>query len=310
MNLRSFFIAMSLALVAALSLGIGPGVCEAAQGGKGVKHDQVLKKFNKVTRAEQKAAAKRAKDLGLLPGVAGAPAAVTPPDPGGIPHYFGPYANWAYSPLPTFGIASVTVDNGGTGYTNPSVTITDVYGTGTPLVGTATVSVGVITGITIPTGGSGFHVPFVTITDPTGTGAAATATLDLATLTGGMHKFVDGLPGLTPAGANGLGQYIPLAASTPCTFSSQAAHCYEIALVEFKEKMHSDLQPTRLRGYVQSIHPGPRPSRPGLCSCSIWTPPGIRIQHTQFSLTVPRSMHTITPIPWGPSSLRREAHMA
>jgi hypothetical protein len=56
---------------AALSLGIGPGICAAAPGGKGVTHDQVLKKFDKVTRADQKAAAKRAKDLGLKPGAAG-----------------------------------------------------------------------------------------------------------------------------------------------------------------------------------------------------------------------------------------------
>jgi FtsP/CotA-like multicopper oxidase with cupredoxin domain len=77
------------------------------------------------------------------------------------------------------------------------------------------------------------------------------------TLTGGMLKFVDGLPGLGPAGANsniqahGTGQYIPVAVAEPVTISGQAADYYEIALVEFTEKLHSSLPPTRLRGYVQ-----------------------------------------------------------
>ena len=42
-----------------------------------------------------------------LPGIEG---------PGGIPHYFGPYGNWAFSPLPKGGIAEVTILDGGTGY--------------------------------------------------------------------------------------------------------------------------------------------------------------------------------------------------
>jgi hypothetical protein len=109
----------------------------------------------------------------------------------------------------------------------------------------------------------------VSITDSTGTGAAATATLDLTTLTGGMHKFVDLLPGVpgvssyvTTAngynsdGTTNLGQSMPLATPTSCTYSGQAADCYEIALVEFKEQMHSDLGPTTLRGYVQIEPPG------------------------------------------------------
>ena len=65
------------------------------------------------------------------------------------------------------------------------------------------------------------------------------------------------MPLLGPAGANniiqahGAGQYIPVAVPETRTFSGQAADYYEIALVEFTEKMHSDLPPTRLRGYVQ-----------------------------------------------------------
>lgn len=42
-------------------------------------------------------------------------------DPGGIPHYFGPYPNYANSPMPTGSIASITVTNGGSGYVSPTV---------------------------------------------------------------------------------------------------------------------------------------------------------------------------------------------
>ena len=52
-------------------------------------------------------------------------------DPGGIPHYFGPYPNWANSPMPMGNISNITVDNGGRFYTgNATVTITDAYFTG------------------------------------------------------------------------------------------------------------------------------------------------------------------------------------
>ena len=72
-----------------------------------------------------------------------------------------------------------------------------------------------------------------------------------------IHKFVNKLPGLTPAGVNENGQYIPVAVPDITTFAN--SDYYEIGLVEYDEKMHSDLPPTRLRGYVQlgtSIVPG------------------------------------------------------
>jgi FtsP/CotA-like multicopper oxidase with cupredoxin domain len=179
-------------------------------------------------------------------------------DPGGVPHYFGPYGNWAFSPLPKGPVAVVTPVDGGSGYSaTPTVTIDDAYGTATaPADVTAVVTGGVITGFTINNGGAGYSAPVVTITDATGTGATADATIGGA-LTGGMRKFVDRVPLLGPAGANniiqahGAGQYIPVAVPENRTFSGQAADYYEIALVEFSEKMHSDLPVTRLRGYVQ-----------------------------------------------------------
>ncbi len=64
-----------------------------------------------------------------------------------------------------------------------------------------------------------------------------------------VRKFVDELPGVGPAGANGLGQYIPVAA--PDTVTYPGSDYYELAVREYSEKLHSDLPPTRLRGYVQ-----------------------------------------------------------
>lgn len=64
-----------------------------------------------------------------------------------------------------------------------------------------------------------------------------------------LRKFVDTLPGLGPANANNLGQYIPVA--VPDTVTYPGSDYYEIALVEYTEQMHSDLPPTTLRGYVQ-----------------------------------------------------------
>jgi hypothetical protein len=68
-------------------------------------------------------------------------------------------------------------------------------------------------------------------------------------ISGGIMKFVDSLPGLGPGGANDIGQYIPIAVPDTTTFPN--SDYYEIALVEYSEKMHSNLSNTTLRGYVQ-----------------------------------------------------------
>ncbi len=73
----------------------------------------------------------------------------------------------------------------------------------------------------------------------------------------GIRKFVDRLPGLTQAGANnviqtnGVGQYLPVA--VPDQGTALGGDYYEIAVVDYKEKLHSDLPATRLRGYVQLV---------------------------------------------------------
>jgi PKD repeat protein/FtsP/CotA-like multicopper oxidase with cupredoxin domain len=171
-------------------------------------------------------------------------------DPGGVPHYFGPFANYANSPMPMGVIANITVDNGGTGYSaTPVVTISDVYFTGSGATAAATVVGGVITNITVTNPGTGYSAPVVVITDTTGVDAAATAVLG-GPFTSGMRKFVDTLPGLNAAGQNNLGQYIPVAIPDKLTYPG--SDYYEIELGEYKEKMHSDLPPTTLRGYRQT----------------------------------------------------------
>ncbi len=65
----------------------------------------------------------------------------------------------------------------------------------------------------------------------------------------GIRKFVDSLPGLGPSGINNLGQYIPVAQKDTVIYPG--SDYYEIAVVQYVEKMHSDLNETTLRGYVQ-----------------------------------------------------------
>jgi FtsP/CotA-like multicopper oxidase with cupredoxin domain len=65
----------------------------------------------------------------------------------------------------------------------------------------------------------------------------------------GIRKFVNSLPGLGAANANDLGQYMPVA--IPDITSYPGSDYYEIGLVQYTEKLHSDLPATLLRGYVQ-----------------------------------------------------------
>ena len=55
----------------------------------------------------------------------------------------------------------------------------------------------------------------------------------------GIRKFVDALPSLT------------MAVAEACSYSGQAADCYEIHLRQYTQKLHTDLPATTLRGYVQ-----------------------------------------------------------
>ncbi len=142
---------------------------------------------------------------------------------------------------------------GGTGYTVPIVNITNLYYNPTSWANaTAVVTNGVITSIVLNSGGANYNSPIVTITDPTGSGAVATATIG-GVLSGGIRKFVDSLPGLGPSGANDLGQYMVIASPDNSTYPG--CDYYEIGLVQYTEKMHTDLPPTLLEGYVQISTP-------------------------------------------------------
>ena len=203
----------------------------------------------RVTNSDRRSAAAYNKAAGLQPGVAAIGRVAA--DPGGIPHYFGPYANYANSPLPKGVIASITVDASGSGYTNPTITIADVYGTGTGATATATVApvTGEITSITVVNAGKDYSAPVVTIEDANGVDAAATAVLGGPFL-GGLRKFVNKLAGLGAANMNDIGQYIPVA--IPNTTAYPGCDYYEIELSEYSEKLHEDLPPTKLRGYRQT----------------------------------------------------------
>jgi FtsP/CotA-like multicopper oxidase with cupredoxin domain len=78
-----------------------------------------------------------------------------------------------------------------------------------------------------------------------------------------LRKFIDSLPGLTSAGTNSLGQFIPIAAPGVLAGHPDDDY-YEIALVEYREQLHRDLPAvtgtwpnqtggTKLRGYVQLV---------------------------------------------------------
>ena len=69
------------------------------------------------------------------------------------------------------------------------------------------------------------------------------------TIQGGIAKFVDALPGVGSSHANQIGQYISVA--IPDTTSFPGCDYYEIAAVQFTERLSSSLNPTTLRGYVQ-----------------------------------------------------------
>jgi parallel beta-helix repeat protein len=191
-------------------------------------------------------------DLGGQGATAGGPGdplgAAAVMDPGGIPHYFGPYANYANSPVPTGPVTDIIMIDGGSKYTNPTVTIADAWGTGAGATAKATVVGGVITQIVTVNVGAGYSAPVVVIDDITGSGAAAEARIG-GVLSGGIRKFVDSLPGLTAGNANNLGAYIPIAVADTTSFPG--SQYYEIALVQYVQKMHSDLPPTLMRGYVQ-----------------------------------------------------------
>ena len=88
-------IIVCLLLAAALVFTASP-VYVQGQAGDGAQNQGEMKR---VTPADREAAAERARAAGLKPGEASGKGLT--PTPGGTPDYFGPYPNYANSPLPT-----------------------------------------------------------------------------------------------------------------------------------------------------------------------------------------------------------------
>ena len=162
------------------------------------------------------------------------------------PDYFGTDPNYANSPLPMGGIGSIVPVFGGSEYTAPVVSIDDAYKSGSGATADAVMTNGVITSFNITNAGINYLAPVVTVTDPTGSGVNARVVLTNLVPATGMRKFID--PLAVP----------PIAAGSTCSSvgyaGAQAADCYEIWLVEYTQKMHADLPPTKLRGYVEVIN--------------------------------------------------------
>jgi FtsP/CotA-like multicopper oxidase with cupredoxin domain len=163
------------------------------------------------------------------------------------------------------GITSVTVTNHGSGYTtDPDVFITDATGPGDGSAARALMTMDTISSLQIMETGRNYTAATISISAPSvaGTQATATATVSGAVVAvnvvaggtgyvtpGGIKKFVDTLPGFGEANKNNLGQYIPVA--VPDTTTYPGTDYYEIGLVQYREKMHTDIPATLLRGYVQ-----------------------------------------------------------
>ena len=153
-------------------------------------------------------------------GAVAAAAPISPTDSSKVPHYFGPYPNWANSPQTladavvtltggggagaeatasvdpkTGAISAMTVTKPGSGYTSPptvDITSPGVTPTATAAA-TAAISLGVVKSIAVAEAGFGFTAPAVTITGGGVPTIPATATasggVDDVTLTNGGSGY-------------------------------------------------------------------------------------------------------------------------
>jgi FtsP/CotA-like multicopper oxidase with cupredoxin domain len=112
---------------------------------------------------------------------------------------------------------------------------------------------------TYPPGGVGYtSAPTIEITDATGTEASATAhliddTVDHVTIENGGSGY-SANPTITFSGGGASTSAIGKATVEDGVITEiklKGCDYYEIALIEYSQKMHADLPPTRLRGYVQ-----------------------------------------------------------
>lgn len=174
---RSRWLHFVLAGIIGLGSGIGPSTASAAgtastfatRSGQRAALSQAAAAIRQsapaATPQAAPAAARQAAPVALSQATSAAvtqAAPATPTDQTKVPHYYGPFPNWANSPLTLPDIA---------------VTITDPLGEGSGAKASATVGTnGIVTGITIDKPGTGYTSADVAITGA-GTGAAATATV-------------------------------------------------------------------------------------------------------------------------------------
>lgn len=80
-----------------------------------------------------------------------------------------------------------------------------------------------------------------------GTGVAlarpfgGTRALAFAQSPSSIRKFIVSLPGVGPAGANEIGQYVPLATKHTIRFAGQSTDLYNLVATQFSQTMHPDL---------------------------------------------------------------------
>src|SRR5262245_24491180 len=110
MNRKRLHVVFSLVIILALLLGASaPVIAQVPQAQKGGTQPPHLK-HGKITQADRKAAAQNAAAAGLQVGVV-APGTLAATQ-GSVPDYFGPFPNWAYSPLPSVDPVSGAVSGG------------------------------------------------------------------------------------------------------------------------------------------------------------------------------------------------------
>ena len=171
---------------------------------------------------------------------------------------------------PTFGqVIGITVTSAGSGYTAASVAIS---GDGIGATANAAVTMNAVSGITITSPGSGYSTASVVFSG-VGTGASASASLttDVVSklvlssggsnyLSGGIRKFVDGLPDLCIKGTfNNLGQCLAVAIADTTTYTG--SDYYVIELGKYTQQLHSDLPAIQLEGYRQVNTTDPNASK-------------------------------------------------
>jgi FtsP/CotA-like multicopper oxidase with cupredoxin domain len=166
-----------------------------------------------------------------------------------VPHYFGPWPNWATSPLTkpnvqvvitgkgtgataeasvgaNGAITGITITNGGSGYTSPTI---GIVGSGTGALAKATVvKKGAVVGVTLTSPGAGYTKPTVSFSGGgSGSGAAATAYGDVGQVTvtkGGLNYTFPTVDFDLPDGPDGVRARGHIATVTPDGFDGMDAN--------------------------------------------------------------------------------------